>query len=72
MPPETAEWILRADFPKSEKDRVDALLEQKMGFGLSDEENVLLKSHLNADLILSILKSKACQALRQPPPITKV
>jgi hypothetical protein len=64
--PATAELILRADFPKSNKDRVDALLKQKAESGLSTEDALLLDAYLNADLLLTILKSKARQALRQP------
>ena len=62
----TAELILRANFPESDKDRVDDLLKQKAEKGLSLQEESLLDAYLTADLLLSILKSKARQTLRQP------
>jgi hypothetical protein len=66
IPPATAELILRADFPKSDKDQVDTLLKQKAESGLSGDQEFLLDAYLNADLVLTVLKSKARQALRQP------
>jgi hypothetical protein len=66
MPAAMAEMILKADFPKSDKDQVDALLAKKAESSLSKNEEFLLDAYLNADLLLIILKSKARQALRHP------
>jgi hypothetical protein len=63
MPPAAAELILRARFPEADVKRVDQLLEQKRDIGLSPAEESLLHDYLQADSLLTVLKSKAHRAL---------
>lgn len=63
MPAPTAELILQAHFPSADLERVDALLEKKSESGLSNDEATLLDDYLQADTVLTILKSKARRSL---------
>jgi hypothetical protein len=65
LPPAAAEVILRARLPKADVERVDELLQQKRDRGLSVEEESLLRDYLQADSLLTILKSKARRAMGQ-------
>jgi hypothetical protein len=65
MPSATAELILRANLSAVDAARGDELLAKKNASTLTAEEELQLQGYLQADLILSLLKSKARQALRQ-------
>jgi hypothetical protein len=64
MPSAAAELILRANLSTSDVDRANHLLAKKNESNLTAEEEFLLQGYLQADLVLSVLKSKARQALR--------
>jgi hypothetical protein len=64
MPPPTAELILRANLSDTDVQRGNELLSKKNVAGLSSDEEAQLQNYLQADLLLSLLKSKARQALR--------
>jgi len=65
MPPATAELILRANLSAADVERGNQLLARKNASTLTSEEESQLQGYLQADLLLSLLKSKARQALRQ-------
>lgn len=65
MPAQTAELILQACFPSADLQRVDELLEKKSDSSLTDDESTLLDDYLQADAVLTILKSKARRSLEK-------
>jgi hypothetical protein len=65
LPRATAELILKAELPESDKDRVDELLERKRDSGLSEEQEALLRDYLHVDSLLTILKSRARRVLAE-------
>lgn len=64
MPPATAELVLHANLSAADVESANQLLAKKNESTLTSEEEARLESVLQADLLLSILKSKARQALR--------
>ena len=64
MPAAAAELVLKARFPEMDLKRVDALLEKKRDSGLSSDEEELLRDYLNADSVLTVLKSRARRDLQ--------
>ena len=64
MPTATAELILRANLSGADVDRANRLLDKKNDHSLTAEEESQLQGYLQADILLSVLKSKARQALR--------
>ena len=64
MPPAAAELILRANLSAPDTERANRLLAKKNESNLTAEENLQLEGYLQADLLLSLLKSKARQALK--------
>jgi hypothetical protein len=67
MPVAAAELILRARFPEADMKRVDQLLERKREAGLTPEQESILRDYLQADSLLTILKSKARRDLGRKP-----
>jgi len=65
LPPAAAELILKASLLETDLQRVDELLEQKRDRGLTCEQEAILRDYLEADCLLTILKSKARRALGQ-------
>lgn len=64
MPSAAAELILRANLSAPDVDRANRLLAKKNDHSLTAEEESQLQGYLQADILLSVLKSKARQALR--------
>lgn len=64
IPPATAELILHANLSSADVERANQLLAKKNDSALVPGEEAQLQDLLQADLLLSILKSKARQALR--------
>ena len=65
LPPAAALLVLKAGLPESDIQLVDELLERKRDFGLTEEQEALLRDYLQVDSLLTMLKSKARLALGQ-------
>jgi len=63
LPPAAAELILRARLAEADVERVDQLLEQKRRGALDAEQEALLQDYLQADCVLTVMKSIARQTL---------
>ena len=64
LPTVAADLILRANLSARDVERANQLLAKKNELSLTAEEESQLQGYLQADLVLSVLKSKARQALR--------
>jgi len=65
MPRATAELIMEAKLPDSDKEQVERLLEQKRDSGLNPDQAALLRDYLHVDCLLTILKSQARRVLAE-------
>jgi hypothetical protein len=63
LTPDAIESILSIEFPSDDVDRINALAEKARDGALTDEEREELDNFERVGLMLSILKSKARQAV---------
>ncbi len=68
MTSELARYILDLDLPEHAVERLHALAERNRCGTITDGERLEMDSYMRVGQFLSLVKSQARRALRQPPP----